>query len=357
MSATTPSWDEIQALPLREWKPRRQLVAPETTVAHPAFPATDIHNHLGRWLSEDGDWLIKDPRALVEMMDEVGVERIVNLDGRWDDELTANIDRYDRAFPGRFITFCHVDWDCLSEPDGERQLIAQLERSAAAGARGIKVWKNLGLWVKDADGSKILPDDPRVVRILERAGQLGLVILIHVSDPKAFFEPLDVYNERLDELMHQKDWWFGDRTVYPTFDRIVGGLANLVLATPGTTYVGAHVGCVAEDLDWVEGLLAKAPNFNVDIAGRMAELGRQPRRFATMVERFPDRVLFGTDIYPVSAEAYRNHFRFLETQDESFDYSPGEEIPPQGRWAVSGADLPEHLLRAVYHDNARRILA
>jgi len=88
----------------------------------------------------------------------------------------------------------------------------------------------------------------------------------------------------------------------------------------------------------------------------MAELGRQPRRFAKMVERFPDRVLFGTDIYPISAEAYHNHFRFLETQDESFDYAPGAEIPPQGRWTVSGVDLPEHLLEAVYHDNAVRIL-
>jgi predicted TIM-barrel fold metal-dependent hydrolase len=356
MPTPDADWDALYDLPLREWRPRSKMAGTVTAVDHPAFPAIDIHNHLGRWLSDDGDWVIKDPAALVAMMDEVGVRTIVNLDGRWGEEVTANVERYDRAYPGRFATFCHVDWDRLAEADGERTLIAQLEDSVERGARGIKVWKNLGLWVQDADGSKILPDDPRVIRILTRAGELGLPILIHVSDPKAFFDPLDAHNERLDELMHSRDWWFGDTTKFPTFERIVEGLANLVLATPGTTYIGAHVGCVAEDLDWVEGLLAKAPNFNVDIAGRMAELGRQPRRFAKMVERFPDRVLFGTDIYPISAEAYHNHFRFLETQDESFDYAPGAEIPPQGRWTVSGVDLPEHLLEAVYHDNAVRIL-
>jgi predicted TIM-barrel fold metal-dependent hydrolase len=181
-------------------------------------------------------------------------------------------------------------------------------------------------------------------------------VLIHVADPKAFFDPLDAHNERLDELMHERDWWFGDREVYPGFERIVEGLANLVTATPGTRYIGAHVGCAAEDLDWVEGLMDRAPNFTVDTGGRMAELGRQPRRVARLLERHPDRVLFGTDVYPISADAYRHAFRFFETDDESFPYSPESPIPPQGRWDVSALHLDDATLRAVYHDNAARVL-
>ena len=80
----------------------------------PCVPAIDAHNHLGRWLSDwvrdDGGWVVEDVGALLALMDETGVEAIVNLDGRWGAELEANLDRYDRAHPGRFFTFCHVDW-------------------------------------------------------------------------------------------------------------------------------------------------------------------------------------------------------------------------------------------------------
>ena len=352
---TEPNWMSLAELRLGDWHPRSQIVATETTVLRSAVPSIDVHNHLGRWLS-NGEWMIPDVAQLLALMDAHAVATIVNLDGRWGAELDANLDRYDRAWPGRFLTFCQLDWDRLEHPRGEALLVAQLEDSAERGARGLKVWKNLGLTVRDAGGALVAPDDPRVVRILARAGELSLPVLIHVADPRAFFEPLDARNERIDELREQPDWWFGDRAVHPGFDALLDALSRLVLATPGTRYIGAHVGCAAEDLDRVEALLDAAPNFSIDIAGRMAELGRQPRRFRRLVERFPDRVLFGTDIYPPTAEQYELHFRFLETTDESFEYAPGEPVPPQGRWAVSALDVPPELLSGLYAGNARRIL-
>lgn len=249
------------------------------------MPCVDVHNHLGRWLTEDGDWVHPDPAELVRTMDSANVATVVNLDGMWGDELDANLERYDRAFPGRFVTVCQLDWPLLAQPDGEERLLASLDDSKRRGARGVKVWKNLGLRVTDGEGEVVLPDGPRVIRILDHAGDLGLPVLIHVADPKAFFEPLDERNERLDELLIERDWWFGDREVFPAFDRILEGLANLVLATGRTTYIGAHVGCNAGDLDWVESLFERAPNFTVDTGGRLAELGRQPRRFTRLVAR------------------------------------------------------------------------
>ena len=349
--------DEVSPfeLPLADWAPRSQLRARVTELAGPAVPVVDVHNHLGRWLS-DGEWMIDDVPRLVAMMDECGVETVVNLDGRWGDEVTANIDRYDRAYPGRFVTFCHVDWARLAEPDGVARLKASLDDSVARGARGVKVWKDLGLWVHDADGALILPDDPRVFDVLTHAGELGLPVLIHTGDPAAFFEPLDRHNERLDELAAMPDWWFGDRNIYPSFDRLLDAHAALVLACPSTSFIGAHAGCAAEDLDRVERLLAAAPNYAIDTAGRMAELGRQPRHFARLVSQYPDRVLFGTDIYPATAEQYRLHFRFFETDDEGFGYDPGNEVPGQGRWDVSALALDASRLERVYRGNARRIL-
>lgn len=349
-------WSALQHLPLVEWRPVSQLRATASTVQRTAVPAIDIHNHLGRWLSDDGGWMIDDVDALLATMDECGIATIVNLDGMWGDEVSDNVARYDAAHPGRFLTFCQLDWALLADADGVERLIASLDDSAARGARGVKVWKNLGLTIRDASGSLILPDDPRVVDVLRHAGELGLPVLIHTADPIAFFEPLDVHNERLDELLQQRDWWFGDRAVHPTFDRLLDAHAALVLACPGTSFIGAHVGGAAEDLDRVTRLLDAAPNYTVDIAGRMAELGRQPRRFAEFVAQHPDRVLFGTDIYPASAAYFRLHARFLETLDESFSYAPDEEIPPQGRWTVSGIGLSGSTLEGVYRGNAARVL-
>jgi predicted TIM-barrel fold metal-dependent hydrolase len=342
-------------LRLADWAPRSQLRAPVTGIDRPAVPVVDVHNHLGRWLS-DGEWMIDDVPRLVTMLDECGVETVVNLDGRWGEEVTANVERYDRAYPGRFVTFCHVDWAGLAAPDGVAALKASLEDAVARGARGVKVWKDLGLWVRDADGALILPDDPRVIDVLSHAGDLGLPVVIHTGDPVAFFEPLDRHNERLDELAAMPDWWFGDREIYPSFDWLLDAHSALVLACPNTAFIGAHAGCAAEDLDRVERLLAAAPNYAIDTAGRMAELGRQPRRFAQLVARHPDRVLFGTDIYPATAEQYRLHFRFFETYDEGFGYDPGSEIPGQGRWDVSALALDASQLERVYRGNARRIL-
>ena len=195
-----------------------------------------------------------------------------------------------------------------------------------------------------------------MVEVVGRAGELDLPVLIHTADPLAFFTPLDVRNERLEELAHHRDWWFGDPERFPTFEQLLDAHAALVLACPQTRFVGAHAGCAAEDLDRVERLLVAAPHYSIDIAGRMAELGRQPRRFARLVRDHPDRVLFGTDIFPASAEQYRLHYRFLETADESFPYGPEDEVPGQGRWTVSGLALDPALLPGLYRDNARRFL-
>ena len=353
-SSTAPPAAPVPDLRLVDWAPRPQLRLAATHVPAAAFPAVDVHNHLGRWLTDD--WCAPDVGALLSLMDRTNLQAVVNLDGLWGAELEANLDRYDRAHPDRFVTFCQVDWSALGTVAGERRVQDQLRDAAARGARGLKVWKNLGLTVTGPDGQLVLPDDPRVVETLALAGELGLPVLIHIADPRAFFDPLDRHNERFDELAAQPGWSFADRSRYPSFERLVDALEQLVVQTPGTRYIGAHVGCVAEDLDRVSRLLRAAPNLVVDIAGRLAELGRQPRRFRRLVEEFPDRVLFGTDAFPLTQDQLETHFRFLETADEHFPYAPDEPVPPQGRWSISGAELPAELLPVLYAGNARRVL-
>jgi predicted TIM-barrel fold metal-dependent hydrolase len=339
---------------LADFHPRPALRVPATRVERPAVRAVDAHNHLGRWLTEwvrpGGGWIVEDVGALLALMDSLGLDAIVNLDGRWGDELEANLDRYDRAHPGRFLTFCHVDWD---EPEA---LVASLEASARAGARGLKVWKDLGLGVRDASGALLLPDDPRIADVWAAAGELGLPVLIHTADPIAFFTPVDAENERLEELAVHPEWSFHGPG-FPSFERLLEAFEAVVAAYPGTTFIGAHVACCAEDLAWVARMLDAYPNLHLDFSARIAELGRQPRAARRLFTEHADRVLFGTDVFPPSREAYETYFRFLETADEHFAYSPNPENPwPQGRWRISALDLPQETLAAIYRSNAARLL-
>jgi predicted TIM-barrel fold metal-dependent hydrolase len=343
---------DLANLRLVDYTPVPAIRRPESVVNRPLVPAVDVHNHLGRWLT--GDWIAPDVPALCDLMDVAGVRTIVNLDGRWGDELRANIDRYDTRYPDRFLTFCHLDWSALQRPDPTRALVASLEASRAAGARGVKVWKDLGLTVRDDRGDRVMPDDPRLADVFTAAGELGLPVLIHTADPVAFFDPLDERNERLEELGANPDWWFGGPG-FPTFDERMESFEAVVAATPGTTFIAAHVGA-AEDLGWVGRMLSTYPNLHVDIGGRLAELGRQPRATRRLVTAHPDRIVFGSDAYPVNLDSYRTYWRFLETDDECFRYSPGDAVPPQGRWDISAVDLPPGVLAQVYAGNAARLL-
>jgi len=352
VTAELGSQPRIVDLPLREFIPEPMVRLPQHRPAVSPVPAVDVHNHLGRW--HGGDWSTPDVGALIEVMDACNVATIVNLDGGWELELDDNLDRYDRAHPGRFLTFCRLDWSLTREPGWGDQLGRSLRDSAERGAGGVKLWKDIGLRLQDEHGELFFLDDARLEPVWEAAAETGTPILVHTADPAAFFRPLDERNERLEELLAHPDWHFhGDE--FPSIERLLTALENAVSAHPEVTFIGAHVGCYAEDLSWVDRMLTAYPNFNVDIAARIAELGRQPRAARRLVLAHPTRVLLGTDAFPPRGEDYATYLRFLATDDEYFPYS--DEVPPgSGRWTISGLDLPTAVLELVLAGNARRLI-
>jgi predicted TIM-barrel fold metal-dependent hydrolase len=299
--------------------------------------------------------MVPDVGELLSLMDASNVSAIVNLDGMVGDELELNLDRYDRAQPGRFATFTRLDWRELETPGFTERLVDSVRRSAAAGAKGLKIWKDLGLHFRDHSGDLVAVDDPRLADVWEVAAELGLPIAIHTADPVAFFVPVDETNERVEELLEFPSWSFADRDRFPTFEQLIDAQEALVAAHPQTTFICVHVGNYPENLSSVARMLDGYPNFFVDVAARIAELGRQPRGARALIETYPDRVLFGTDVFPPTAAAYEIHWRFLETGDEYFAYSP-RFPPPQGRWMISGLELSDETLQKVYAENARRLI-
>jgi predicted TIM-barrel fold metal-dependent hydrolase len=341
--------EPLADLRLRDFAPVSMMTARTTRVTEPAAPIVDVHNHLGRRLT--GVWRAPDPDALIAMMDAAGVATIVNLDGEWTDELEANLDRYDRKHPGRFVTFARVDWNDTSTPGWGDRMAASLTDSVRRGAAGLKLWKDIGLRVRDERGQLIFLDDERLEPLWDALAETGVPALIHTADPAAFFQPLDARNERLEELLRHPDWHFYGPE-FPPLQRLLDAFEAVVAAHPRVRFIGAHVGCLAENLDWVEQMLDRYPNYRVDIAARIAELGRQPRRTRALIEHHPDRVLLGTDCAPPEAADYELYLRFLASSDEAFAYST-EQPPPTGRWTISGLGLPDDLAAKVEGDNAR----
>ncbi|HEY44684.1 MAG TPA: amidohydrolase family protein [Anaerolineae bacterium] len=338
---------------LRDYHPRSQLVTAKVEIERPRFPVVDAHNHLGG--NFGGGWINRPVEELIEVMDQAEVEILVDLDGGWgEDILERHLDHFKARAPDRFIHFGGVDWDPWPNMGNQfsEWAAARFRDQVHRGAGGLKIWKGFGLSIRDDADMLVAVDDPRLDPIWETAADLGVPVVIHVADPVAFFESLNHTNERWEELNAHPEW-HSPSPPFPNFISIIESLARLVLRHAETTFIGAHVGCYAENLGWVSDLLERAPNFYVDIGARIAELGRQPYASRKFFLQYPDRILFGTDM-PANVERYHLHYRFLESDDEYFNYDL-EDPPTQGRWRIYGLDLPDEVLQKVYYENAYQI--
>ena len=339
---------------LDSFRPKSRLVTKNTQVIKPRYPVIDAHNHLSEEFG--GGWIHRPVNELVDLLDQANVKLYVDLDGGWgEDILAAHLDKFKSSYPDRFQVFGGVNWemwktlgDAFPEWAASRLSVQQ-----EIGAEGLKIWKNFGLRVYDHQGNLVMVDDDRLDPIWIAAGELKLPVVIHVADPVAFFDPLDETNERWEELTANPDWQFPSPP-YPQFSVIVEGLAKLIKKHPQTIFIGAHVGCYAENLSWVAELIAHCPNFYIDISARIGELGRQPYTSRQFFIEHSDRILFGSDFGP-DLETYRLTYRFLETDDEYFNYNV-DEIPQQGRWYVYGLHLPDDVLQKIYYANAEKLL-
>ncbi|RRA49827.1 amidohydrolase family protein [Acidipila sp. EB88] len=329
-------------LPVSDFHPRSMLTTPVHDIQVPRFPVIDYHNHLDA----------QDPSRVLEIMDACGIDHVVNITMQVGDEAIAQIKRYRDADAERFSTIGWMDWRDVAEDGFVERSVERLERLVEHGIVGFKFWKDLGLTVRDASGKLLRVDDERLAPVFERAGELGIPVMVHIGDPEAFFLPIDANNERFEELAAHPDWSFhgaeyGKHALLDQRDRVFK-------RHPRTCFVAAHVAENGEDLQRVTRMLDEHPNVSVDISARASELGRQPYAARRFFLRFADRIVFGADLVPEES-MYRLYYRFLETEDEYFEYPT--HASRQGRWNIYGMHLPDDVLRKVYRDNALKLLS
>ena len=353
------STDPAAKIPFTEYDPPQTLKVPQHPVERAKFPFIDVHSHQGE-LDE------AKVRQLVGEMDAMNMAVMVNLSGRGfrrveepgkpprfgfqpPQHLRDLIALTDRVAPGRFVHFTNVDFSGVGGGDWAAKAVAEFEADIRAGARGLKIYKGLGMDTRDAAGQRIPVDDPRLDPIFAAAGRLKVPVLIHTADPAQFWQPKDKNNERLYELIEVPGRTRDPQNNIP-WEQLISEQHNLFRRHPGTIFINAHLGWLGNDLERLGKLLDECPNVMTEIGAVLAELGRQPRFARDWITRYQDRVLFGKDSYEPSE--YRAYFRVLETADDSFPYYRRRHA----FWKIYGLDLPDPVLRKVYSGNAARIV-
>lgn len=353
--ATAP----VEPLPLDQFRPKPMLKVPAHPPQRAKFPVVDVHVHPRIRLKHSPEML----DDYVRLMDEQNIALSVSLDGGLGEKLDEHL-AYLKKHASRFAVFANLDfqgdgkaddlatWDC-HRPDFSHRMAMELEKAKQKGVCGLKFFKQFGLEYRNPDGSLIKIDDPRWDAIWEACGRLGLVVIMHTADPSAFFEPIDANNERWEELYRHPEWsFYGPQ--FPPRRELLEARNRVIARHRQTTFICAHMANDGEDLAEVGKWLDEYPNMVVELAARIAELGRQPYTSREFFLKYSDRILFGTD-GPRVRERLLAHWRLLETKDEYFPYAENP-FPPQGFWNIYGIGLPEDVLRKLYHENARRLI-
>ena len=331
-----------QQMSFEEYNPKSTLVVPRNDVDRAKYPFVDIHSHQFRMATQDLS-------ELINAMDQLNMAVMVNLSGGSGKNLQDIMTNVKTNYPNRFIVFANVDFEGVGTPGWAENATKQLETDYNAGARGLKIYKSLGLRYKDSAGNRLQIDDSRLDPIWQKCGELGIPVLIHSADPKSFWDPMDSKNERWLELKTRPRRKRSDTNPAP-WQQLINEQHNVFRKHPDTRFINAHMGWYANDLGRLSELMEEFPNMYVGIGAVIAELGRQPRFARDFFIRYQDRILFGKDAW--KPEEFPTYFRVLETDDEYFPYYKKYHA----FWSMYGLNLPDEVLKKVYFKNALSLI-
>ena len=337
---------EFPAPSILDYRPTSTLVAPVHMVPKAKFPVIDFHGHPGQLLGS-----AESIERMGRSLDSLNVRTMIAADNLSGERLRNAIAAI-KASPtmkDRVRVLAGINFNDVG-PGWAEKAIAQLEADVAAGAVGVgEIPKSLGLSIRKRDGSRLRIDDPDLDPIWQACARLKVPVFIHTADPSEFFKELDLTNERWLELaLFPGRRYPSDR--YPSFEELATERDNMFRRNRATTFVTAHMGWHANDLERLSKIMTELPNLYTEVGAVLYDIGRQPRGAHDFFVRFQDRILFGKDSF--QPEEYPYYWRVFETRDDYFDYYRGYHA----FWKLYGIDLPDAVLRKVYFENALRIM-
>jgi len=334
------------SLLLKDYRPQSIFNTPKTNVNKATYPVIDMHSHANA----------DSPEALdewVRVMDEVGIQKTIVLSaatGAQFDSIYAVYSRY----PNRFDVWCSFDYSGYDQPGYGPAAVAELERCAKVGAKGVGELgdKGQGLFYnRNAQAWGMHFDDERLDPLFEKCAELNLPINIHVAEPKWMYEPMDNTN---DGFMNALNWRRDKENDLLNHEELLQTLENAVKRHPNTIFIAAHYANCSYDLSILGTMFDRYPNLYADISARFFYIATIPRYAKMFCEKYQDRLLYGTD-WGRSKKMYQLTFRIMESEDEHFY---GHEYEFHGyHWPINGVGLEANTLKKVYNKNAFKLLS
>ena len=304
-----PQIDSI--MHFEDYDPPSSLVIPQNHLTTAKYPFIDVHNHQWNMNKEN---LAK----LITEMDKLNMAVMVNLSGRGFTRVEIEPGKFEYSLnnshflqesiknvaeqnPGRFIIFTNIDFNNFGNEGWIERTLEELEDDVKSGANGLKIYKNLGLTLKDIHDNRVPTDDKRLDPIWQKCAELGIPVLIHTGEPFQFWQPQDKSNERWLELK-QKPNRYRDPKIFPPWEQVMEEQHNVFRKHPNTIFINAHLGWLGNDLAKLGKLMDELPNMYTEIGAVLAELGRQPRFAREWFIKYQDRIMFGKDSW--SPEEY-----------------------------------------------------
>ncbi|MCE9498939.1 MAG: amidohydrolase [Leptospira sp.] len=309
----------------------------------PSMDVIETHGHIGGSFSGS-------PSEISKAMTELKIKKFINLSFTTGDDFKKLKSQFNDP---RIIHFSTFNWKRIKESkDFVPAMLNDLKQDIANGTKGIKLWKNFGLNIRKENGERLTLDDALLEPLFLECEKAKLVISIHTADPPAFFGKADEKNERYEELLRHPEWSF-NTSEFPKFEEVTKERERLFKKYPRITFVSLHFAEFSHDLEQAAKLLDSNKNVYLDIAARIDELGRQPYKTKEFLAKYQDRVFFGTD-GPPDRGKFEIYSRFLETNDEYFDYFPLHK-PRKGFWKIYGLGLKKEILEKIYFKNAEKV--
>lgn len=234
--------------------------------------------------------------------------------------------------------------------------IKQIDQNFAEGAVAVKIWKNVGMEIKDRSGKYIMADDAKFAPIYQDIAHHGKTLLAHQAEPDVAWGPPDPADPSWSYYQENPQWYLGDKPGFPSKQTILAARDRVLERNPKLRVVGVHLGSMERSLDDIAKHLDKYPNFAIDTAARMEYLMLMPReQVRNFLIKYQDRILYGTDLDLLATASvpealkdwqstYARDWKFLATD---------ETVKVDGK-QVLGLNLPQAALQKIFHDNAKR---
>jgi predicted TIM-barrel fold metal-dependent hydrolase len=233
------------------------------------------------------------------------------------------------------------------------EAVKQVNGDFARGAIAMKIWKNVGMEVKDKAGKFIQADNPRLEPIYRDLVAQNRTMIAHLAEPSSCWQPPNPKSPDYGYYNSHPEWYMYLHPDHPKKATILAARDHVLAMNPHLRVVGAHLGSMETDVDMIAARFDRYPNFAVDTAARIQYLMSAPReKVRDFLIKYQDRVTYGTDLEwghdsgagPAGwwEETYARHWRFFAT---------GAPMQYKGL-SYTGLQLPHEVLRKLYHDNA-----